>query len=308
MRIHFDNVNLNSTSGPNSFAVRLFVEFQRMGHTIVETGPDADVSLVFIEPSGKQLAKTVVQRLDGIWFKPQEFEPNNRMIKALYERADAVIWQSRFDKGMTLRWWGLPKMGNIIHNGIELHNVAPSVSEALAHVSNSHEKVFVCSANWHPQKRLRANLELFLHLRETKYPDSCCIVMGSNPDCYVPLPQILYTGPLSHKDCMSVFSIADWMIHLAWLDHCPNVVIEALSLSVPVIHSSSGGTRELVRQFGVMVDEKDEYHFDLADYDNPPTIDVKQVKSLPEKSALGSHIDLNITNVAKKYIELFETL
>lgn len=302
MKLHFDNVNLNSTSGPNTFATRLVRGLFEAGVEIVDSGPDADISIVFIEPSGRPLAKKVVHRLDGIWFKPEEFELKNTKIKALYESATAIVWQSEFDRAMTTRWWGNPNTGVVIHNGIERPN--PVKSDALSEIRQSHDCVFVASSNWHPQKRLRTNIELFNHLA---IPRSCLIVLGSNPDCWVASPKVMYTGPLTHNDCSSVFSIADWMIHLAWLDHCPNVVVEALAHRVPVICSSSGGTKELVKDFGIIVPEEREYEFELTNYDDPPKIDVSKVK-LPTRVSLGPHADISIESVVVKYVELLKTL
>ena len=303
MKIHFDGVNFQSSSGPNSFATRLFKGLLIAGHDIVDDGYEADVSLVFIEPTGRPLAKKIVQRLDGIWFKPDEFLAKNVNIKALYDRADAVIWQSDFDRSMTTRWWGL-RSGAVIHNGIEKPTVVTPPN--LTEFKQRHNKVFVSSSNWHPQNRLRSNIELFSNLL-LQHPGSALIVMGSNPDCWVPSPQISYTGSLSHSDCLSIFSIADWMIHLAWLDHCPNVVVEAVASGVPVICAESGGTKELVGGFGAVILEKQEYGFELVDYDKPPAIDVSNFV-LPDKDSLGQPLNVDIGDVVNRYIDLLKSL
>lgn len=301
MKIHIDNVNLTSSSGPNSFAKRLVQAFLLKGIDVVDSGIEADVSLVFIEPSGRPLAKRIVQRLDGIWFKPSEFESKNRRILDLYRRADGVIWQSNFDREMTTRWWGEPRAGAVILNGIEPQT--PSVNASLQTVREKYKRVFVSSANWHPQKRLRSNIECFSHLQREE-PSSCLIVMGSSPDCWVPSPHVMYTGPLRHEDCHSVFSIADWMIHLAWVDHCPNVVVEALSCNIPVICADSGGTKELVKDFGLIVPENKPYQYELADYDNPPSIDVSKIQ-LP--TSLGACADITMNRVVQQYVDLLNT-
>ena len=49
MRIHFDNVNFSSRSGPNTFASRLATVLTERGHEIVNYNEDHDVVLVFIE-------------------------------------------------------------------------------------------------------------------------------------------------------------------------------------------------------------------------------------------------------------------
>jgi glycosyltransferase involved in cell wall biosynthesis len=88
------------------------------------------------------------------------------------------------------------------------------------------------------------------------------------------------------------------MIHLAWLDHCPNVVVEAISQGCPVICTDSGGTQEIVRSNGVIVPEKSQYRFELADYDNPPDFDLT-VEDLPAIDIQNDYLD--IESVAKKY-------
>ena len=305
MRIHADNVNLKSASGPNTFASRLFKQFYELGHEVTFDASSADVSIVFIERSGALLAKHVVQRLDGIWFKPNEFNTKNVNIKSLYESCDSVIWQSEFDRKMTTKWWG-DRIGHVIHNGIDATQIKEITLPELARIRTAYEKVFVCSSNWHPQKRLMANMQMFDHLRKTKYPNSCLFVMGANPDVRTTDPHVFYTGSQPPEVYLQIFACANWMIHLAWADHCPNVVIESLSQGTPVICTEVGGTREIVDQFGVILKESS-YNFELADYDNPPKIDVTQIVDLPKKHELGSHADIDIKNTAKRYIEVFES-
>jgi glycosyltransferase involved in cell wall biosynthesis len=304
MRIQFDNV-ASMRTGPGTFANRLAVELWNMGHELVDD-PNADVSLVFIERTGKPLAKKVVQRLDGIWFKTDEFETKNAGIKDLYMKADGVIWQSTFDREMTLKWWGMPKHGDVIHNGIDLTRVDKVTIPELAKIRSTYDTVFVCSSNWHPQKRLRDNIKLFDHLRKTQFPNSCLFVLGNNPDVMSTDPHVLYTGSQPSEVYLQIFAVADWMLHLAWADHCPNVVLESLSQGTPVVCSDVGGTKELVCSFGHIIKDQP-YNYELADYDNPPPLDISQVV-LPTKDKLGAHSNINIKVVAQSYVTFFEGL
>jgi glycosyltransferase involved in cell wall biosynthesis len=309
VKIHFDGVNLNSRSGPNTFAHRLAKELFNMGIELTfDVDSSSDLSLVFIEPTGRPLAKKIIQRLDGIWFKPAEFIVKNLAIKSTYEKADAVIWQSDFDRKMTIKWWEEPHHGVVIHNGINLDPVKEITLPELALMRKKYDMIFVCSSNWHPQKRLKANLAMFEHLRTNFYPNSALIVMGSGPDAYTSNPNVFFTGSQQESTYMQVFALADWMIHLAWADHCPNVVIEALSQNTPIICSDSGGTQELVKNFGIILHENVSYNYELADYDDPPLIDVTQVKVIPKKQELGDHLPINITDVADEYAELFDRI
>src|SRR5262249_41281963 len=112
-------------------------------------------------------------------------------------------------------------------------------------------------------------------------------------------------GSMPHETCLQVYAASDWMIHLAWLDHCPNVIVEALSQGLPVICSERGGTKEIVRNNGVVLADAS-YDFELMDYDSPPAIDVTQVSGLPKVTVDASHLD--IREVARKYEEIFEEL
>jgi glycosyltransferase involved in cell wall biosynthesis len=302
VKIHFDNVNPRSNSGPNTFGVRLADGLVKAGHHVTLTDPwSADVSLVFIEPSGRDLAKKIVHRLDGIWFKPEDFHTKNVGIKGLYDRADAIIWQSDFDRTMTVKHWG-DRQGRVIRNGIDVNRVTVRNPE-LWGLRQRYDHIFVSSANWHPQKRLNSNIEFFQRLRNTTHRNSCLIVMGNESHLSPRADHVFSTGSLSHELCLEAFSVADWMIHLAWLDHCPNVVVEALSQNCPVVCSSSGGTKELVGGYGVIVEDAS-YDFEPMNYDYPPTIDTSSVV-LPHRSLLGAHADISMSSVVNAYVKLF---
>ena len=93
------------------------------------------------------------------------------------------------------------------------------------------------------------------------------------------------------------------MLHTAWLDHCPNTVVESLSQGTPVICSEHGGTKELIQEFGIILKESQEYNFELTDYDNPPRIDVTQIKNkLPPKSSLGVNFDVSMQRCFNDYL------
>lgn len=285
---------------------RLAMQLSLNGHVIADEN-DYDVALVCIEPASNLLPnKPVIQRLDGIWFKNEhEFQTKNKNIKALYETANHVVWQSDFDSQMTTKHWGKPREGSIIRNGISISKSKTSHSPTFQELRERYEKIFVCSSNWHPQKRLRDNIEMFKHLRSTLFPYSCLIIMGHGPDVHVADKNIYYTGNLPHEVCLELYSVADWMIHLAWADHCPNVVVEAISRGCPVICAETGGTKELVGETnGIIISEKTQYNFELSDYDNPPSIDVTQVSSLPTLIVDASQLDIQL--VAKQYEDIFQ--
>jgi len=300
MNIFFDNVNFNSRSGPNSFASRVAPVLKQKGCVIVPDPAEADIHLAFIEQINQKSPKSkLFTRLDGIWFKPEEFLSHNSGIKRTYDLADHVIWQSEFDKGMICHHWG-PKKGSIIRNGIDLARVEVTNPDILG-LRQKYEKVFVCAANWHRQKRLQENIELFSLLKQT-YPSSCLLVMGGSPDYTKPTPGVFYTGNLPWDIMMQIYSAADWMIHLAWLDHCPNTVVEAISQNCPVICTDSGGTQEIVKGNGVVLPETTPYRFELTDYDNPYKLELSGFE-LPEIRVENDFLEIDL--IADLYIDAF---
>lgn len=301
---------MQAGTGPNTFARRLARQLFESGHEVVDSGPQADVSLVFIEPTGQPLAKKVVQRLDGVWFKPDEFHTKNASIKAQYEKADAVVFQSYFDMTFVTGWWDAPlgRQMIVIGNGIDTVPVKELTIPALIEMRKNYDQIYVCSSNWHAQKRLESNALLFERLR-AKHPNSCLIVMGNHPDHRATGPHVFYTGPVGPEVYNQVYSAANWMLHLAWADHCPNVVVEALAQGTPVVCSEVGGTKELVGGYGVVLKEQP-YDFELADYDNPPPLDLSQVDDLPDRQQLDytTIADIDIVTTTQRYVHLFESL
>lgn len=307
MKILFSGVNFSSSTGPNTFAGRLAHQFALDGHTIADPD-DYDIALVFIEPSHPvDPSKPLAQRVDGIWIKPSEFLWRNKSIKKVYEQASGVIFQSEFNRKQITKWWGQPKSSQVIHNGIELSPMTSSLP-GFVNLRQQYDKIFVCSANWHPQKRLSENIRLYRYLKERFYPNSALVVLGNNPDCQVASPHIFYAGSLPHDQCLKLFVIADWMIHLAWGDHCPNTVIEAISQGTPVICSSVGGTKEIVKNNGITIDEVVDYDYTLFDYDNPPKLadNFGNLGPLPDIKIDANHLD--IKKVSRSYIEFFQKI
>jgi len=61
MKIHFENVDFNSKSGPNGFGLKLARNFLKRGHEVTSNNPD--VQLSFIQSSNN--FKPTALRLDG---------------------------------------------------------------------------------------------------------------------------------------------------------------------------------------------------------------------------------------------------
>ena len=93
MKIHFSNVNFSSSTGPNTFGSRLANELTKKGHQIVNQNEIYDIFLCFIEPSSKpREGSKFIHRLDGIWFKPEEYHTHNKWIKWTLKKFN-IFWK-----------------------------------------------------------------------------------------------------------------------------------------------------------------------------------------------------------------------
>ena len=54
-----------------------------------------------------------------------------------------------------------------------------------------------------------------------------------------------------------MYKASKYFLHLAWLDHCPNVVVDAMACGCTVICSSAGGTKEIAGDNAIIIEEND---------------------------------------------------
>ena len=249
VNILFDNVNFESQSGPNSFAGKLMYGLHHHGHKVNDTvmrRQDSnaywkpDIQLSFI--TATQLNAPTVQRLDGIYFNSeQDFVALNAPIRATYELAKGVVYQSAFNKALTEKYFGMKKQSTIIHNGTSLDAVSkiPALKDSQL---DKHDKIYVCASSWRPHKRLGENVRYFLEHATEK---DCLVVAGQNPDANLDYDNVYYVGNLSWELLISLYKRANIFLHLALMDHCPNVVIDARASACEIVCSDSGGTSEI---------------------------------------------------------------
>src|SRR5207248_3199179 len=71
-------------------------------------------------------------------------------------------------------------------------------------------------------------------------------------------------GRYAQRDAPALYRRAHLLLHTKRNDPCPNVVLEALSCGLPVVHSASGGLPELVgREAGIGVPDEGDWEHDV---------------------------------------------
>ncbi len=292
MNVWLENVNLESSSGPNSFAKKLV---KYLPETFDFTKPP-DVALCFIESHRENLKEyPLVQRLDGIYFNTrQNYKGQNENIKRTYSAATGVIFQSEFNKQLSFRYFGNHDNSTVIHNGADLRMI-----EELKPISGGllekHENLWCCASSWRPHKRLKENISYFLEHSSEK---DLMIVAGDKRDV-VRHPRVKYAGNLSQEQLISLYKASKYFIHLAWLDHCPNVVVDARASGCKIICSNSGGTKEIAGPDAVVIEE-DEWDFEPVELYSPPPMDFsRKIKNIYDS-------DYNMERVTARYKKVLE--
>ena len=293
MKIFFDGVNWNASNGPNQFAIKLANEFHKKNHNITSFNPD--IQLSFIQIFNK-LSKNIVLRLDGIYFnKHQSWEKLNDSIQNSFNVANSVIIQSEFNKKLIEKFFGKRENVFVIHNGTNfdiISKIEPLKDKRL----DTFEKVWSCASEWRPHKRLEENIRYFLEHSNEK---DCLVVAGKNANFSCNSNRIFYVNQLSWENLISLFKRSNYYIHLSYLDHCPNTVIDARSCGCHIICSTSGGTEEISGTNSTLIIE-DDWNFEPCELYNPPKLDFSRKRN-------GQfNIDINIENVVNSYIYVFE--
>lgn len=165
----------------------------------------------------------------------------------LLNLADYVIFQSEFQRLFFKKWGYRGKNNTVIHNGAPeiFKNRNFSVGEIhdpLRLVSNSNYKTF-------KRHEIIAKMSLL---------DGINIIHIGNWSRKIKNHRVDIRGTLTHKEIVEIYKNADYLLHPAINDPCPNSIIEALHFGLPVIYSDNeGSSHELVRGNGTVIDEND---------------------------------------------------
>ena len=293
--IHLHNVNLTSTSGPNSFGKKLFNSLRDKGVSF-NAELEADAALVFIESNNSKIKAPIIQRLDGIYFNSeQDYDRQNKNILNTYKLAQGVVFQSEFNRTLTTKYFGDHPNYCVIHNGSDLDLIS-KLPKLEASVFSNYDKIWLSASSWRPHKRLEDNIKYFL---DHSGDDDIMLVAGETKEKPIIDKKVKYLGNLDYLSLLRIYKSSDYFIHLAWLDHCPNVVVDARACGCNIICSSSGGTKEIAGKDATVVLEE-EWDFSPVALYKPPKIDFSnKVKNSYES-------EYNMKEVGQKYLDFID--
>jgi len=211
----------------------------------------------------------------------------------IYEKATRIITVSQYIANRVKTINKDDKKCTPVLNGINTH-VFSSKTEVIVERSNcgfsADDFVIIFAGRITPEKGIR---ELILSLTKlTAYPNIKLLVIGSqfygnakNEDSYVKSlkhealqlkERIVFTGFIPYSQMPAYYKMADIaVIPSMWDDPCPNSVLEAQSMGLPIITTRRGGIPEEVTEVNAVLLPTDEKFVDhLADaiiylYKNP---------------------------------------
>jgi glycosyltransferase involved in cell wall biosynthesis len=183
------------------------------------------------------------------WAGARTEELNDRL-RTVLRRADHVVYQSEFCRTTADEFLGqAPAAWEVLHNAVDTTEFTP-----LDEPPPGPPVLLLAGDQFQPYRLATALRTLVL------VPDARLLVTGSLIEDGHALAEqlgvahrVLFTGRYAQRDAPSVYRRAHILLHPKVNDPCPNVVLEALASGLPVVHSQSGGTPELVGEAGIGV-------------------------------------------------------
>lgn len=296
MKISFD-LEESEASGKHKFVTRLRNQLLKIGHEIVPMENQSDVHL-FTRKFNKK-SRINIYRVDGIWINSeQNYKDKNKTIIDSLKLSNGVIYQNEFCR-------------DCVHTILKTNNInetcimnGAGTKEKGSSKFNHDRPFFMSLCRWRPHKRLKDIIGGFIESNL----DADLLIFGETPEI-IKHKNVIYKGWGTSEALMAALRKSIASIHLAWLDWCPNSVVESLICGKQVIHTSSGGTKYVVKNRGHRIKDAEWDYKPHALYD-PPALDISVIANAYVQSMINpisnfNVDDLNIENIAVQYEKYF---
>lgn len=191
----------------------------------------------------KKKPPKLVYRLDGFAGHYARAMDNkmDRIQLAVLDLVDHVIFQSQTCQDSFAAYKKIPN-ATVIFNGVDqdIFNIEGKT------YWDGKETLKIFSANWsaNPNKGAATVADM------SEVPGVKVSFVGNWP-VSIDAGKVSRKLPMPQEELAKEYKKAHIFLHASENDPCPNVVLEALSSGLPVIYHPSGGTQELVRDYGV---------------------------------------------------------
>jgi glycosyltransferase involved in cell wall biosynthesis len=189
----------------------------------------------------------------------EQTEALNQRLRGVLASADHVIFQSEFCRRAAGRFLGpCDAPSETLYNAVDTTAFTPGDRP-------SGGPLILLGGDQTATYRLETALRTLAEL-----PDARLLVTGTvledGRDLVAELglaDRVMFTGRYAQRDALGIYRRAHLLLHPKVNDPCPNVVLEALACGLPVVHSASGGTPELVGGAGIGVPSEPSWEQDV---------------------------------------------
>jgi len=304
--------------GPAIFRSRLINAFDKLEDIEITTNfrKKFDLELAFIRRVQKH-NKPYVLRADGCYY--QKGRPSNSSMVEAIIYSQYAIFQSKFSLKLCDHVLNIKEQMkkhnvcySVIHNGIDLDYI-----NSIPPAKNIEPGSFVACARWRDNKRPKSMIKGFL---KSGIKRNLYIIggtgIGGGGDVIKKKYNSKYIkilGEKSMEETIGILKACDYLIHLCHIDSCPNIVIEGLCCGLNVLCTNLGGTPELVKSDGVILNVDKFWKGKKLDSTKLDCLDSKivanglnqlvKIKIKPERQK-----EFDINNVVKKYMDIIKTI
>jgi glycosyltransferase involved in cell wall biosynthesis len=310
--------------GPATFRGRLIASLNKIKDikVINDEKEKFDIGIEFIRKNSKY-SQPYILRASSCYYLYKYKIYNNKPIFKSIKKSVHTIFQSNFayklcNKVLSLEDRGAISSGySIIYNGVDIDYIN-GIKPKEGIIPGS----FVACARWDSNKRPVSMIKGFLEADTKRH---LYIIGGEGVNIwgrelgkkYRKNKYIHFLGEKSNKKTISIMKACDYQIHLAFVDICPNVVLEGLACGLNVLCCNLGGTSEIVGKNGVILNTdkywKSKYlrytddrshtkrkHLDEVN----STVVAKGIHKLLKNKVKPNMSKFNIDDVAKKYADI----
>ena len=293
------NENLeDKTSGKLKFLSILSLVLQDLGLKSNKNDPDVLLHIGRNYNSYKNKSKLIC-RLDGLNINTDyDYKKSNAKIFKGIKSSDAIIYQNEFcGKAYELYFPQLKKYKNIhILNGNYIRE------------DKNKDGNFIANVKWRPHKRAKETALAFVDACKKGLDKKLFITGLVEKYDIVKHPNVIYTGWIQDFELKGMLYRCSHGLHFAWLDWCPNSVVEYICNGMSVVCSSSGGTHFIVKENGISINDE-LWDFKPHKLYDPPKLNIDLASSAilkVQNIKMTNNDHVNIYNIAKQYIAFFE--
>ena len=223
----------------------------------------------------------IIHRLDEYVEEDEDNNPREKheLIKRINQWADVTVYQSDFVFRNMHPYLSFPSNSKIILNGGDQTKFFPAtrVGSYIGHIT------------WGIGEKKRLDLLYSFAKEQTNQQFLLVGNQARSKYDFGSLANVRCVGPVRRNHLLGYLHRMRWIYFPSENDPCPNTVVEGLLAGLPICYNKKGGTKELVQECGLPLENVDKMDQNLEWM----------------RAQTRSRTDLFFEDVAQKYISLY---